>query len=296
MNPQERLAALDHLESIRQSYYHFHRRSQPFQKPSAITTMSFQRPTATAAATSTTTLAADGTLIHSDQADTYHFLMSIQTIFNNNGPLNHHHGRDDDNTPSPGTPGLSELSHFSDPSSLSTTVLQYPETTCVKQEMEMYSNQQHQSTTRTDSESCDSPTSEQDSYMDSSYSSVSSCSPPPTTSSSPRKSRSSSTITSATATATKPHHLHRRRKKCTKSLDEEEDNTSSNDTKPPKKVRKINPNLHCVNCLSSKTSVWRRDPLNNVICNACSLYLKAHGTNRPAEFPFRKAEVKRRNR
>ncbi|KAJ3065359.1 putative electron transfer flavoprotein subunit [Podochytrium sp. JEL0797] len=54
--------------------------------------------------------------------------------------------------------------------------------------------------------------------------------------------------------------------------------------------------LQCTNCLTLRTSVWRRDEAKQLICNACGLFRKKHGKDRPSEFPFRKSGVKRRNR
>jgi len=37
----------------------------------------------------------------------------------------------------------------------------------------------------------------------------------------------------------------------------------------------------CINCLNQTTSIWRCDGDSNLLCNACGLYLKAHGEARP---------------
>lgn len=40
-------------------------------------------------------------------------------------------------------------------------------------------------------------------------------------------------------------------------------------------------NTECSNCGTNDTPLWRRCPKNTVLCNACGLYLKLHGENRP---------------
>ncbi|XP_078040098.1 uncharacterized protein LOC144471681 isoform X2 [Augochlora pura] len=37
----------------------------------------------------------------------------------------------------------------------------------------------------------------------------------------------------------------------------------------------------CSNCQATKTSLWRRNSLGEPVCNACGLYYKLHGINRP---------------
>jgi len=39
--------------------------------------------------------------------------------------------------------------------------------------------------------------------------------------------------------------------------------------------------LTCSNCHTSTTSLWRRNTLGEPVCNACGLYFKLHGVNRP---------------
>lgn len=38
----------------------------------------------------------------------------------------------------------------------------------------------------------------------------------------------------------------------------------------------------CVNCKTSKTPVWRRGPANEILCNACGLFVKSNKHHRPS--------------
>jgi GATA-binding protein len=42
------------------------------------------------------------------------------------------------------------------------------------------------------------------------------------------------------------------------------------------------PDTRCANCNTDKTPLWRKDKVSGlVMCNACGIYLKTHGVNRP---------------
>ncbi|ORZ40219.1 hypothetical protein BCR44DRAFT_1386143, partial [Catenaria anguillulae PL171] len=50
----------------------------------------------------------------------------------------------------------------------------------------------------------------------------------------------------------------------------------------------------CSNCSTTTTPLWRRSEAGEPLCNACGLYLRLHGSERPVE--MRNDVIKKRNR
>ncbi|EPY49825.1 transcription factor [Schizosaccharomyces cryophilus OY26] len=55
-------------------------------------------------------------------------------------------------------------------------------------------------------------------------------------------------------------------------------------------------NLTCANCSATKTSLWRKDRVGQTVCNACGLYARLHGHNRPLGLKKNKLIRRRRGR
>ncbi|ORZ30374.1 GATA zinc finger-domain-containing protein, partial [Catenaria anguillulae PL171] len=63
-------------------------------------------------------------------------------------------------------------------------------------------------------------------------------------------------------------------------------------TNPPRPPAACN--NKCENCGTTETSLWRKGPEGQILCNACQLYYKLHGSHRPQN--LRSGIVKKRNR
>nr|XP_022911340.1 transcription factor GATA-4-like [Onthophagus taurus] len=52
--------------------------------------------------------------------------------------------------------------------------------------------------------------------------------------------------------------------------------------------------LTCTNCHTSTTSLWRRNAQGEPVCNACGLYYKLHGVNRPQAMKKESIQTRKR--
>ncbi|WBW75556.1 DNA-binding transcription factor, zf-GATA type [Schizosaccharomyces osmophilus] len=55
-------------------------------------------------------------------------------------------------------------------------------------------------------------------------------------------------------------------------------------------------NLMCANCNATKTSLWRKNRVGQTVCNACGLYARLHGHDRPLGLKKNKLIRRRRGR
>ncbi|XP_042526280.1 endothelial transcription factor GATA-2 [Dipodomys spectabilis] len=69
---------------------------------------------------------------------------------------------------------------------------------------------------------------------------------------------------------------------------------SSFTPKPRSKARSCSEGRECVNCGATATPLWRRDGTGHYLCNACGLYHKMNGQNRPLIKPKRRLSAARR--
>nr|XP_020139136.1 endothelial transcription factor GATA-2 [Microcebus murinus] len=69
---------------------------------------------------------------------------------------------------------------------------------------------------------------------------------------------------------------------------------SSFTPKQRSKTRSCSEGRECVNCGATATPLWRRDGTGHYLCNACGLYHKMNGQNRPLIKPKRRLSAARR--
>ena len=63
---------------------------------------------------------------------------------------------------------------------------------------------------------------------------------------------------------------------------------------PQNRGARLGPQTRCANCDTQTTSLWRRNKDGHPVCNACGLYVKLHGIERPTQ--MRKDKVQNRKR
>ncbi|KAF8931998.1 hypothetical protein BGZ52_011265 [Haplosporangium bisporale] len=82
-------------------------------------------------------------------------------------------------------------------------------------------------------------------------------------------------------------------------FDDDSDKESNTIKRPKSKpnsapVVVVQPPMHCNNCKTQQTSLWRRGVDGQTLCNACALFYKLHGRSRPKN--LKSNVIKTRNR